>query len=335
MSTLVNTIKEVAGFAAAGQSGMFEMWLALHFRPGEVFAQDGTLGARMPVDLDLTCGVDAAKLVKALKVVTGEPKFTQEKDQLVIRAGTSTIKLPSMSAEVAPIFYRPPTKAAWVEVSILGEVENMSWCTNASRMNMSGVNLAKSGLQVTNSHAAIIRGGANFEKMLGRQVLVAPKLFKGLPQTVWLAVHDNLLFVAKDPEGTEFRSGKMVDGQFPPVDELLKEARTYPTASVPRDILIDVVKRALVGSHDGMLKFGKGRLGVSVGGNKAQFDFLDSVALTDSSIKPCEMGMNLEYLLGTLEVCPAGDVLLRCQSEMAPLGVSGGDVFSAVMPTVA
>jgi hypothetical protein len=95
---------------------------------------------------------------------------------------------------------------------------------------------------------------------------------------------------------------------------------------------VEVIKRARVGAADGVLRFSKGKVGISVGGEKSIFDFLDSVGLTDSEIKPCEVLLSLSYLQDVLEACPAGDVLLRVEGPESAVGVSGGDMFAAIMP---
>lgn len=330
MSDLVDAIREVAGFAGTERAGMFGAWSVLHFAPGEVLAQDGMIGARMPVDLDLTCGVNAVSMVKALKAVTGDPSITQDKGGLVIKSGTATIKLATLAADMAPKFYRPPVKAVW-HLAAMGDVKKIAWCVNPSRSNLSGIYLA-ADMQVTNGHVAINRTGVDFVKLLGRAALVDPRVFVGLPPDVWMTLHDNTLFVAKDDQGSKFRSAKVTDSLFPDLDGIIDPIRKYAAASAPRDALVEVIKRARVGAADGVLRFSKGKVGISVGGEKSIFDFLDSVGLTDSEIKPCEVLLSLSYLQDVLEACPAGDVLLRVEGPESAVGVSGGDMFAAIMP---
>lgn len=225
----VAVLREVASFAAEGSAGLFDIWKAINFRPGEVFAQDGSLGAWSKVDLDLSGSVEAGKLLKAIKAVGEDPSFTMDKGSLVLRSGDVRVQLPVLSSDLTPKFHTPPADG-WEATTLFSAVSKIGWCVGKERAHISGVNITAGEIQVTNGHVGIVyrdeaRGGF---RGFGDPVLVDPSVFSGLPPLVSVRVHEDRFFVANEAR-TLFRSAKLISAQFPSLEHVMGGCASIPS----------------------------------------------------------------------------------------------------------
>ena len=163
-------ITKVAGFVDKSATGMGDHWLAVHFREGEVFAQSMHGGMRAEVDLKLNCGVNAGKLVKAMKAIRGEPKFKQTKTALLVSSENhkgSAAELEIIPAASAPEFHRPAGNT-WTATTALEHVQRVVWCASddVSRSHLNGVQFDKDGMAATDGKALCKITGTDFVKLL-------------------------------------------------------------------------------------------------------------------------------------------------------------------------
>jgi hypothetical protein len=332
--TTVDTITKVLAFA---DSGGQEWWGAVYFNKGEVFAQDMHGGMRAPVDLPkLECGVSAKLLDKALKAVKGEPNFKQTKTALVITSGKSSAELPIiMDITQAPMLHRPG-KTAWKKTAGLKDVSRVFWsCSeDPSRVNFNGVCLGESVI-ATNGNSLVALSSENFNKLLGQDVLVWPRMLKDVPEEAWIAVADGRLFISEDPEGQTYRTCALIDGAFPNVSEYLR-IESLPACRARRQHLLDVVKRARISSQFDSLQFRSGRLSIEADSGRADstlFAFMDSVELeSGSGFKEVVLGLDLDLLLPAIQNTTSDVVTLRVSDPLSPLVVEDKDYLAVVMP---
>ena len=62
------------------------------------------------------------------------------------------------------------------------------------------------------------------------------------------------------------------------------------------------------------------------------FGFRDSVPLSDSKIKPVQIGVNVDYLLPLLEHAGTDTVTIRIGGPLDPIMVEAGEYMGIIMP---
>jgi hypothetical protein len=351
MSELADTIKRVASFADTKGNDMFTM-SDVHFRKGSIYVQTITGGAIEPIDLELDCGVNASKLIKALKAVGKDPTFTQTDRQLQVKSGSSTAKLSTSLTKDAPKFHRPPNTIAWVEIPHLHIAHRMAWavCDDIGRSHLGGVALTSCGMCATNGHVALKYGSVNYTELLHAQEPpnIPVSILKGLPDPTCGVLDQGRLFLAAQikpkAKPTTFRSANLFSGLFPPMEQILVGARKEPQLIVDRKALIDLLKRARLSAPAAILEVKGTRLSVRVDSaavnptEETLFGFADSVEFRNVSSKVPDgiVGMGLAYLISAIETATSDNVILGMlpvnNGSIDPVYLVDGDYEAVLMP---
>jgi len=346
MSEIVEVIRKVAAFADKQESETFTL-ADVHFRKGEVYAQSMVGGALEPIELELNCGVNAKKLLKALQAVGKAPKFEMVGKQLKVSKGKSRAKLETSDPKHAPKLHRPPKGAEWLEVPHLHEASRLVWAvsTDTTRTHIAGVCLSARGLCATNGHAAIKLGEENYCELLGcgeaSAPLIPPAVLKNLPNPTFACLHQGKLYLAAESKPKAFRSANLYDARFPSMEQVMETGRGQPRLSVDRSALVDLLKRARLSSHSAVLEVKGKRLSVSIDDTRPAdtlFSFADSVEFTKVSgeVPDGLISLNLNYLLPSVETCSDKQVTLGMLPEAAgslePIYVTDGDIEAIMMP---
>jgi len=335
---IANTIKHIASFAA--KDGLFG---SVQLRPTEAYASDGTVAALAPAELGVTCAVSGAKLLKALRALQGEPTFemaTKER-KLVIKAGKAVVKLEQLDERSAPKMERPPADVVWKATVGLRAVSKVGWgvSTDQTRVHLSGIHLGAKGLETTNGHTLCRASGTDWAELLGTdKALVSPKSLHDLPAECWVAVNKSAtrLFIADDAEGRRFRVCSLIAADFPPVDSVVGSIVDNPFGLVDRQTLIDVVKRAKLGSGVFTLEQSAERLSVRTDDMHADtlFAFMDSAPLEDApdGLWCGRVGVAAHYLAGALDGCESDKVRVSITGSLDPIMIQDPAIgFLAVL----
>lgn len=344
MSDIVDTIRRVAAFAETKDS-MHQAMTDVHFRKGEIFAQSTLGGAVEPADIDLNCGVNARKLLQALKAVGKDPSFEVRDNHFVIHMGRSKAKLGMSSAKNAPAFHRPPPNSAWSPVPMLHEAYRLAWAVSkdSTRSHLGGITLMKTGIGATNGHVALKLGSENYHKVFGTKedMIIPPAVLKGLASPTFATLADQRIFLADAPDTEAFRSANLFNAMFPPLEQVLVGGRECPRMAVGRKELVDMIKRAKLSANTAALSVTKGRLGIRIdrASETTLFDFADSISFEPASDEPVPMGLvglNLEYLLQTVEAATSEAIQVGMRpskdGSLDPVYVIDGALEAVMMP---
>ena len=340
MST-IEIIKEVATFADQAVKEELDHigYGYVCFAEGEVWARSPAGGCVRKVDLDLEGAVPAKKLLKALASCKGEPTFDRTEHYLTLSGGGSKARVQTRPLNKLPRMHRPEKKAKWTEVAGLGEAKRVAWSVSkdASRAHLTGVYLDALGLTATNGASL-----AHFKLDTGLKAgfLIEPKLLRDLPDVVWLAQEDAELFIAEDKAKTGFRVASVIQQTFPPYGAILEGAPTSGFTAPTKD-LVDLVKRARLSHHQGILEVTGQELHVRVEdtGLDSLFQFQGSLPvepLVNHSMPAGRIGLDLGLLLPCLEAAEGETV--DCSIEMtdrgglAPSFFRSGRFVGVVMP---
>lgn len=304
---LADTIRMVAGFADKGTESINEWWQQVHFKKGECFAQTSLGGVCRPIDLNVECGVNAQKLLKGLKAVSGPLEAKKENGQFLLKSEACLIRLQTADHINPPTFYYPEAKKKdWKETDLLHEAKRIAWCvaSDPSRQHLHGIQLGDKGMMCTNGHAMAVIYGDDFSKKLGEPVLLPSKLLLDLPVFCWITKNSNRVFVADSEDKKSFRVLNAINAQFPDLSQIINLAKDQPSATVNRGAFLDVVKRAALSNSQVVLEVKGDQLFVSVDGAvlASLFSFLDTVELFDKeSMSDGKIGLDATYLKPALE----------------------------------
>lgn len=338
--TDIEVIAKVAAFAAPAGTTHGTHWEGIHFHEGSVFAQDQHGGMlSLLQDVKLNCSVSGSLMQKVLKAVgsSSHVKFKTTKKELIVTAGQSEAKLPLMSPNMEPKFYRPDAKVKWAVTDALVNVDRVAWAVSndAFRAHLSGLHLGENGIEATNGHVGVQLRCENFKKLLGTEVLVPAAPLKHIGEgNRYIACDDRRFYVSEDEEGTRYLSLKLIDGQFPDLDAVLPQGQ--PSAQVTKEQLVDAVKRAKVSGNKAILQVSGDRLSFEshTADQNTLFNFIDSVELRDIekgfNVKP--IGLNLDYMEKAVKHTGDGEIELRTKDSLAPFEVASAKYTAVIMP---
>lgn len=319
-SEFAEIVKRVAVFTE-GKDSMHQSMLDLHFRKGTVHGVCLVGGAIEPIDLELECGVNAKRMLKALQACKGAeiPSFEVDGHVMVVSNGSARAKLETSRSSASPNFPKPPAKAAWRAVPSLHAAHTLAWATSkdTARPNLGGVALTKSGIVATNGNIAVKLGSEDYHDLLGvRQDLVVPTpALKGLPAPTFALAHDGRLFLAAEPKPKAYRYARLIDASFPPVDQVMQCARDHERMVVDRKELVDMIKRSKLSGENAVLEVVKGRINIRIDEqpDMALFGFADTIGFAPAQDKAPPngiIGLNLGYLLPAVQMATSEKVVL-------------------------
>jgi len=337
---ILNTIKQIASFAdqTVRKTGAAH-WSTVHFRKGEVFAQNPYGGACAPIELKLDCGVSAPCLLKALRAIGGEPSFSLSKGSLTVQHGDTKAILPTSSNKNAPKLHRP-NGVAWKACVDLAQAGRVSWAASVdeTRMQLCGVWLGKNGIEATNGFALARLGGVDFEEILkGKGCNVPVSMLRNIAKESWIARDGNRLYIANDEHGKEFRSCNLISEAFPSTSQVIGDLNASPAILINRNQFLDLLKRAKLSTTMFVISLLENHL--SLHADEAQtatlFRFMDSIPLENTGVElPADLriGIDLRYLLPLVDNCTSDVVSLRISDPLDPLVVQDGRYVGVVMP---
>lgn len=314
---IVETIRSVAGFADKGTESINEYWQQVHFTKGECFAQTSKGGVCEPIDLSIACGVNAQKLLKALKAVKGDVRITKEADNFFIKSNDCSAKLSATVLNNAPKFFKPTAKKKdWQETDLLVEAKRLAWCVSDDphRAHMQGICFGKNGMAATNGSALVQIEGDDFEKRFGETVLLPPNLLLDLPELCWVTKEENRVFIATQADKRSFRVLNIINAQFPPVFDLAARARKQKGARVGRTAFFDLIKRASLSNSMIVMEVKGDHLFVVVDENvtASLFGFLDAIPLIENEkIPEGKIGVDAKYLKPLVENATSDEIIIK------------------------
>jgi len=337
--TNVEIIQQVAQFAAPAGKTHGMHWEGVHFEDGVVYAQNEYGGMLAMLDgLDLNCSVSATLLQKVLKALPSNPKFKVSKTEMTVSSGSqATAKLPLMlSGE--PSFHRPDPQLKWSVTDSLCDVQRAAWAcsTDVTRPTFQALHLGAKGIESTNGSVAVRIDCGNFHEMLGRDVLVMARELKGIgvgPR--YLAADDRRLYVSLNEAGTRYRSLKLIEGQFPDIEQLFPAH--VPSITATKDELQAAIKRARVSAKAAILRVSGGALSfkTDLTSEQSLFEYSDSVEVreVEKGFNLDPIGIDLDYLQAAVQhACEGGEISLRMDDPLRALQVVAPGYLALVMP---
>ncbi len=321
--------------------------------------QEGTLGLHA-TDLDTSASVllpgtgntlspvtcNASMLAELVgKGAKGRPVSIESLENNWITVGSS--KLVGMPARDYPKLPGPlPTLAPWMPAADLADLLARvapAVSQDETRPHLNGIHLEPDGTMVaTDGHRMQFAPGPALEgtgeegvilPRKGCEVLAAAcKMYKRA--TVRAGFAEGYFIAAWDgPDGeTGMLSLKLTDAAFPDRGQVTPTNPAH-TVRVPREAMIEVIKRASVMSSDKTwgvkLSFTPGLLAVSA--DNPDYGETREELEIDYDGAPLQVGYNARFLLDALGAAGGGSVRLEFSGELDPLAVRGVDGFVAVV----
>jgi hypothetical protein len=342
MANVVDIIKQVASFADKGAADLMKYWSDIHFKKeGECYAQSSHGGAYAKVDLKLDCGVNAQKLLKALKAVTGEPEFQldKKKNRLTVKDGRTRVQLDCSLSYQAPEFPRPSEGVEWAETALFAQAARVACCASSdqTRPHLAGLWLSAGGMEATNGQAMAILGGTDFRAIFGTDLCVPPGVFKGLTGPQFFIKKDARLFISSD-QASGYRMANLYNTTRPSLEGVLSRVAEQPRAEVYLDQLVDVVKRASLSDDRLLFRIQDDRLGVEVHEQHGSlFSFIDAVSLEGGGKIPNGVvGFDAKLLRPILENCTSEKISLSLiptkSGGLDPIMIEDDSYTGVLMP---
>jgi len=325
---LNKAIQTVAKFAAKGKDAP-ELYKAIHFFPGYVFATDGLISSLVPIAVELPqVSVLVAEIAPVARQELGSVTFSKDELSFVVQDG-GVFKVPILKTDVHP---HPPTTIPedFEEYPYWNSVISLLHAAaeeKSKNVIYKSIAFKKNTVETTDGHrvavvdAPGIFGGTLLPAKLFKYWKVGRLTLQKVGDVVWCQM------------GSELRCAPITQGvTFPDCRNSIPMDCDWPYCAVDTKELTKMVHKAVSVSKQRIVCLELIRSGVKVY-VKAENGFQGQVAGTTTNQGSAVKLLNGKYLLQTLKALKTPNVRICFDDNPdAPIRVESGAMVVGIWP---